>query len=821
MEAFLKDLKHSARMFLRSPGFTIAAVAALALGTGENTAIFSVVNTVLLKPLNYPDPERIVQFYVTTPGGSGPGASVPKFSVWKDQASVFQDVAAYETGGAGLNMTGGAFPEQVKGIHATADYFRLFGTPFQLGRPFAAEEDRPNGPKVLVISDGLWKRRFGADPNIVGKAIQLGGNSYVVVGVIGPAFQFPTDPDVWIPFQFDLNTAEQVHYFYAAARLKPGVTLNMANAQLKVAVEQFRRKFPGGEVMGPNDGFMVRPLRDSIVSGVESSLWILAGAVGFVLLIACANVANLLLARATGRRREIAIRAAVGANRGRIVRQLLTESALLSAAGGVLGLLVGMLAIRALLAVNPINLPRIGENGASVVMDWRVLLFTLTVSMGTGILFGLIPALDASRADLTSTLKESSGRSGSGFRQNKARSLLVISEMSLAVVLLIGAALLIRTYLALRTVDPGFDSHHVLTMETSLTGPRFEKTIGVAQVVRDGKDRLEALPGVEVAATTCCLPLEGELGLPLIIEGRPLTNGPAHGGAKWTTVSAGFFEVFKIPILRGRSFTSRDDGASLPVVIINQSLSKQFWPNSDPLNSRLIIGKGAGPAFDEPARQIIGVVGDMRDDGLNHEPPAEMYIPVTQVRDGVTALNAGIGPLIWLIRTKGEPHSVAAVVRNQLREASGGLPVARIRSMDDVVVASTARSDFSMLLLSIFGGSALLLAAIGIYGLMAYSVEQRTQELGIRTALGAERGTVRNLVMAQGMRLAAIGVVAGLAIAFAMTRLLADLLYGVKPWDPLVFVAAPLLLTAVALFAVWLPARRATQIDPLDALRYE
>jgi putative ABC transport system permease protein len=821
MEDFLKDLKHSVRMFLRSPGFTIAAVAALALGTGENTAIFSVVNTVLLKPLTYPDPDRIVQFYVTSPGGSGPGASVPKFSVWKDQSSVFQDVAAYDSGGPGLNMTGGAFPEQVKGIHATADYFRLFGTPFQLGRPFSGDEDQPNGPRVLVISDGLWKRRFGADPNMVGKAIQLGGDSYVVVGVVGPNFQFPSDPDVWLPFQFDLNSTQQAHYFFAAGRLKPGVTLNLANAQLKLAVEQFRRKFPGGEVMGPNDGFAVRPLRDSIVSGVESSLWILVGAVGFVLLIACANVANLLLARATGRRREIAVRAAVGASRGRIIRQLLTESALLSAAGGVLGLLLGIVAIRGLLAVNPINLPRIGEHGADVALDWRVLLFTLTVSIGTGILFGLIPALDASRSDLTSTLKESNGRSGSGFRQNKARSLLVISEMSLAIVLLIGAALLIRTYWALRSVDPGFDTHRVLTMETSLTGPRFEKTAGVAQVVRDGKERLEALPGVEVAATTCCLPLEGGFGLPLIIEGRPLTNGPAHGGAKWTTISAGFFEVFKIPIVRGRTFTARDDGASLPVVIINQSLAKKFWPDSDPLNSRLIIGKGAGPLFDEPARQIIGVVGDTHDGGLNREPPPQMYIPVSQVPNGVTALNAGIGPLIWLVRTKGEPHSAATAVENQLREASGGLPVARIRSMDDVVLASTARSDFSMLLLSIFGGSALLLAAIGIYGLMAYSVEQRTQELGIRMALGAERSDVRNLVIAQGMQLAIVGVAVGLVIAFAMTRLMSGLLFGVKPWDPLVFTIAPVVLTAVALFAVWLPARRATQIDPLDALRYE
>ena len=821
MEDFLKDLKHSVWMFLSSPGFTLAALAALALGTGANTAIFSVVNAVLLKPLTYPDPDRIVQFLLTSPNGSGPGASVTKFSLWKEQANVFQDVTAYDFGGPGMNLTGGAFPEQVKGIHVTADYFRLFGAPVQLGRTFTADEDQPNGPRVMVISDGLWRRRYGADPQMVGKAIQLGGDSYVVVGILSPSFNFEQPSDLWLPFQFDLNSNDQAHYFLAAGRLKPGVTMEMANAQLKLTADQFRRKFPGSEAMGPKDGFAVQPLRDSIVGDVRSSLLVLVGAVGFVLLIACANVANLLLARATGRRREIAIRAAVGAGRWRIIRQLLTESVLLAMVGGVLGLGLGIAGVRALLTVNPGNLPRIGEQGVGVTLDWRVLLFTVIVSLVTGILFGLIPALDAARADLSSTLRESGSRTGSGFRQNKARSLLVISEMSLAIVLLIGAALLIRTFLALRTVNPGFDPHHVLTMEMSLTGPRFEKTAGVAQVAREGKERLESVPGVEVAATSCCLPLEGGYGLPLIIVGRPLTNGPSHGGAGWYNVSPGFFEVFKIPVLRGRAFNIRDDAASAPVVIINQALAKQFWPKGDPLNDRLIIGKGVGPEFEEPARQIIGVVGDMRDGGLNRDPPPAMYIPVSQVADGIMALNARIGPIIWIIRTKGDPHSAIAAAQSELRKASGGLAVAQVKTMDDVVVRSTAREDFNMLLLTSFGCSALLLAAIGIYGLMAYSVQQRTQELGIRMALGAQADDVRNLVVGQAMRLALAGVVLGVAAAFGLTRLLAGLLYGVKPWDPLVFVAVPIILMAAALVAVWLPARRATQIDPLDALRYE
>ncbi len=451
MENFFKDLKHSLRLFRHSPAFTIAAIAALALGIGANTAIFSVVNTVLLKPLTYPDPDRIVQFLLYSPQGSGAGASVTKFNIWRQQTNVFQDVAAYETSGPGLNLTGSFFPEQLHGIRVTADYFHLFGAPIERGRSFTAQEDSPHAGEFVVISDSLWRRRFGADPNIVGKAITLSGQSYTVIGIMGPDFAIDPPADVWIPFQFDLNSSDQAHYFVAAARLKPGVTLAQANAQLQLAANQFRRKYPG--VIGPKDGFRVQPLQDSIVSNVRSSLWILVGAVSFVLLIACANVANLLLARATGRKREIAIRAAIGAGRGRIIRQLLTESVLLSFAGGILGLIIGIVGVRALLAVSPGNIPRIGEHGAAVTLDWRVLLFTLLIALLTGILFGLIPALDASRADLSGSLKESSGRSGTGLRQNKARSLLVVSETALALVLLIGAALLIRTFVALRMVN--------------------------------------------------------------------------------------------------------------------------------------------------------------------------------------------------------------------------------------------------------------------------------------------------------------------------------------------------------------------------------
>jgi putative ABC transport system permease protein len=813
------DIKHALHMFIKNPGFTLAAVGALALGVGANTAIFSVVNTVLLKPLTYPDPDRIIQFQLTSPEGSGSGASITKFHNWQEQTSVFQDVSAYDFGGPGFNLTG-AVPEQIHGIHVSKDYFKLFGAPVMLGRTFTQQEDLPNGGKVVVLSYGLWKRKFGSNPNIVGTTISLGNEPYTIVGVLGP--NFDTDPvsDIWLPFQFDPNSVNQGHFFIAAARLKPGVTLAQANAQLKVAADQFRRRYPGG-VLDPKNGFAAVPLRDSIVSDVRSSLFVLLGAVGFVLLIACANVANLLLVRATGRKREFAIRAAMGAGRMRIIGQLLTESILLSVSGGILGLILGYVGVRALLTVSPGDIPRIGENGAGVSLDWRVLLFTMGVSLLTGILFGLFPAFSASRPDLNTTLKESSNRSGTGFRSGIARSILVVSEVSLALVLLIGAALLIRTYLALREVKPGFDSHHVLAMDMSLTGDRFLKSAGVAQLVRDGRDRLSTIPGVEADASTCCLPLEGGFGLPFAILGRPTNADGNTGGSGWMSASPGYFSVFKIPILRGRDFTIQDDGTAPGVVILNEAMVKKFWPKGDALGQQIVIGKGVGPQFAEGPRQIIGIVGDIHDGGLNRDPRPLMIVPQAQVTDGMTALNAGIDPVEWIVRTSGDPHQLASQITEQLRQASGGFPVARIRTMDEVLVRSTAREDFNMLLLTIFGASALILAAIGIYGLMAYSVQQRTQEMGIRMALGADRGRIRNLVVWHGMRLALIGVAIGVGAAYGLSHLIASLLFGVKAYDPTVFVAVPVILAAVALFAVWMPATRASKLDPMQALRVE
>ena len=817
MSNFRDNFKHALRMFRANPGFTFAAVAALALGIGINTAIFTVVDTVLLKPLTYPDADRMVEFLLTSPQGNGAIASIPKFFQWRQQTSVFQDVAAYDFGGPGFNLTGDR-PEQVHGIHVTEAFFRLFGASPMLGRTFTPQEDSPNGGKIVVLSYGLWQRKFGGNPDIIGSALSLGNEPYTIVGVLNNSFVSDPEADILLPFQFDPNSTNQGHYFKAAGRLKPGVTLAQANALLKVAADQFRRRYP--DALGPKDGFAVEPLRDSIVGDARKSLLVMLGAVSLVLLIACANVANLLLVHATGRKREFAIRAAMGAGRKRIILQLLTESVLLSVTGGLLGLALGYVGLRGLLAMSPGDIPRIGEHGAAVTIDWRVLAFTLGVSLFTGILFGLFPAIGASRPDLNSTLKESSNRAGTGFHQSKARSLLVISEISLAMVLLIGAALLIRTFLALHRVNPGFDSHNLLTMEMSLTGDRFQKTAGVAQLVRDGRERLNAIPGVEVSASTCCLPMEGGFGLPFLVVGRPVDKGQPVG-AGWMDASAGYFEAFKIPILRGRDFTDRDVAGAPGVVVINESMAKKYWPKENPVGQQIIIGKGVGPEFDEPARQIIGVAGDIHNGGLGRDPFPLMIVPQAQVPDGMTALNARIGPVVWLVRTHTDPHQLISAVSEQLRQASGGFPVARVRSMDEVVVHSTARESFNMLLLSIFGASALVLASIGIYGLMAYSVQQRTQEMGIRMALGADRGRIRNLVVWQGMQLTIVGVIVGAGAAFGLTRLIASLLFGVKSWDPIVFVTVPVVLAAVALLAVWLPATRASRLDPMAALRVE
>ncbi len=820
LETFLQDLKHSLRMFRQSWGFTLAAVAALALGIGANTAIFSVVSAVLLKPVPFPEPDRLVMFMTTFPQGQGSGASPAKFQHFREQSTVVQDGAAFRTGV--VNYTGGALPEQLR----SAGLGRLLQAVRRAGRsadaPSAPREDRPNGERVVVISENLWTRQFNSDPNVIGQPLSLSGEQYTVIGIIGSSFnveEFGPQPDVWTAFQFDPNTNDQGHYFQSAGRLKVGVTLEQARARFAVSAGDFNRKFPNA--LGRGSGFSVQPFGEAFVGNVKTSLLVMVGAVGFVLLIACANVANLLLVRATGRRREIAVRAAIGAGRGRIMRQLLTESVVLSLTGGVdrprarRGRHQGAAhrqhrrpaahrprrrAGRHRLARARVHARGVDRHGHPVRPDPRAARLARRSQLHA----------EGKRRPLRHRLPSEQGALGARGDRSRARA----HPRS------IGSALLIRTSLALRSVDPGFDANGVLTMRMSLTGPRFQKSENVELMVRDGVERLRRIPGVVTASATCCVPLEGGYGLPFIIVGRPL-EGPAHGGGGWITSSPGFFDVYKIPIKRGRAFSDRDTASSPAVVIINEAMAKQYWPKGDPLNDRLAIGRGVMREFkDEPERQIIGIVGDVRDGGLNNEPGPRMYIPQAQVPDAANALNVRLTPMAWVVRTRVEPMSLSAQIQEELRKASG-LPVSDIRAMDEVVQRSMSRQRFNMWLMSVFGGSALLLAAIGIYGLMAYSVQQRTQEIGIRLALGAEAHHVKNMVVFQGMALTMVGVVVGLASAFALARVLQSLLFGVQARDPLVFVSVPVVLSLVAFFAVWIPARRASKVDPLIALRYE
>jgi putative ABC transport system permease protein len=820
LDHLAQDLRYGLRQLRRRPAFTATAVAALALGIGVTTAIFSVVNTVLLRPLPVADPDRLVM--LTTLGSSdGDAASPSKFVHWQTESSVLQDVSAIFS--SPMNYTSGKTTEQWRSSRVSASAFRCWGVPILKGRGFTREEDLPSGPSVALISEEIWKHRFASDPLILGKTISLNGEPRTIVGIAGNVaaqHEFGPRSDVYVPFQIDPHTTNLGNYFDVLARLKPGVGLEEARSRLQASTAEYRAKFPGA--LGPKERFTVKPLRDAIVGDARPLLVLLLGAVSFVLLIACANVTNLLLVRAAGRRREIAIRAAIGAGRGRVIRQLLTESVLLSAAGGALGLLLGHAGIRALLAVNTAGLPLVGPNGTEVTMDWRVMTFAIVVSLVTGIVFGLFPAFQGSRTDVSSILKNNDGRSSTGLRLRKAHAALVISEVGLAVILLVGSALLIRSFAALYAVQPGFETKNVVTMDVLMAGPKNSKASRVADTVRRGLERIRSTPGVAAAGTTCCLPLaQGTFNENFEIVGDGRASSPAED-IGWTTISSGYFDAYKIAMKRGRQFTDRDDSKSPAVVIINERMAQTYWKDADPLKDRILIGQDAGvnEFKDEPVRQIIGIVSDVREEGLDSKPRAVMYVPQAQLTDAESALFFRLLPMGWVIRTQAESQPLVKTIQEELENATG-LPVTGVASMDQVVWAQTGRERFNLLLMTIFGCSALLLAAIGIYGLMAHTVAQQTQEIGIRLALGAEASGITRAVVRQGMSLALAGVLIGLAAAWGLARWMESLLFGVKTHDPMVYLTVPAILSLVALIAVWPAAARASRVSPAESLRYE
>jgi putative ABC transport system permease protein len=818
-EKVWQDVRYGVRGLCRSPGFTIAAILTLMLGIGGTTAIFTVVDRILLLPLAGPDPSRVVVLMQGTGDQLSPLTSIPKFMMWRDQPKIFEETKLGGIPGSmRVNLLGGDHPQQYRATKESMNFFSLYGIPFAKGRGFVAEEDSPGGPPVAVLTNDLWRNRFGSDPNIVGKSINLDDTEYTVVGVMKPVYGPDVNVgDIILPLQADPNSANQGNDLVGVARLRAGVTMAQAIAATKVMADRFHERYPA--MMGPKQTFTLKTAREVVVAGVSTALWTLLAAVGLVLLIACTNIASLMLARATVRRREVSIRMALGAGPARIVRQILTESMVVSGLGGAIGLLVGFFGVRLLLAVNPVMMPRLGEHNQAIKLDWRIVLFAVGVSLLAGAISGVAPAIKASRTDLAASINE--GGTHSGIRGSRTRSLLVVCETALAMILLVGAALLIRSFHDLTTVNPGFQSHNILTMDMSMMGPRFKTTAAVAKVVGRATQLIENLPGVETAAAACCMPLDANYGLPFNIEGVPPTKGPYNGLAVWSSISPGYFKVFRIPLLRGRAFTLQDDGKSEPVVIINEAMAKRFWPKGDEIGVRITIGRGLGPPFADPPREIVGVVGDVRDTGLNNEPFPTMFVPIAQVADAFTQESATLIPLQWMIRTRVAPYSLRSEIQDQLRIASGGLPVGAVRTMDEVVAHSVAYQKFSVLLLSTFAGIGLLLAAVGAYGVVAYSVQQRTQEIGIRMTLGASSQDVRAMVVRQGMLLAVAGIVLGVGGGLSVTRVMRNLLYSVGPRDPLMFAATAILLAVVALVACYIPARRASRVDPLVALRYQ
>jgi putative ABC transport system permease protein len=815
------DLRYALRTCRRSPGFTLVAVLTLAVGIGANTAIFSLVDAVFLTPLPYPDPSRLVLFMTTAPEGDFPHASQAKFNTWRTLASTFDSIAAFDI--RLINIPAGDRFDRVMVGKVSADFFSLFGARMQAGRAFSAAEDAPGGTRVAVISDAFWAQRFQRG-NGIGQALRLNGESYVIVGILQPTFEagiitnlHDSGPDIYVPLQIDPASTDLAASFYVAGHVRSSVSLSEAQSRVAATAADLRRRFPA--VIRQGDGVTVHPYQTLLRRSDRAPLLLLSGAVALVLLIACANLANLMLARGAARTREIAVRAALGATRRRLVRQLLTESLLLAAVGGVGGFLLGWMAIDAVIALRGPAITRIGLTDHGVPIRVGILIFTSAVSIVSLLAFGLWPAMIASRVDLGRRMNDAASDRGTGRRQRRLGGMLTAAELGIAVVLLIGAGLLIRTFANLGRVHTGFDIHDVLALQ--VTGdPRGRTTSEVARAIRTGQARLRAIPGVIDATVSCCPPIDvgnRDVTLRYIIEGRSL-DGPYHGMGGWRPVAPGYFETLKIPVLRGRTFTDRDSLDAPGVVIINQAMADKWWPHGDAIGKRVTLGKGIGGAWDEPSREIVGIAANVRDVALDQEPQPANYVPIGQLTDGVSAW---LDEVTWLVRTEGAAGSLRARIAKALQEASGGMPVTTVGELETLIGRSTARAAFRMWLMGAFASIALLLAAIGVYGVMAYAVRQRTREIGIRIAIGAEPRDVTRMVVLGSLRYSLVGIVAGVACAVWVSRLVTAFLFGITPWDPIAFAIAVIVLTVVAVAAAWIPARRAARIDPLLALRAE
>ncbi|MGE0129992.1 MAG: ABC transporter permease [Blastocatellales bacterium] len=809
MQTIWQDLRYGARMLLKSPNVTLIAIITLALGIGANTAIFSVANTALLRPLPYQNPGDLVMVWETAPKLGFPHNDVApaNFLDWRDQNQVFTQIAAF--GGASLSLTGRGEPERIEGARVSASLFPLLGVAPALGRVFNEQEDRFEAPGVIVLSHGLWHRRFGGDPGVVGQNLTLDNRPYTVVGVMPAHFRFPgREQEFWMPMGFNPDEAagRGDHYLSVVARLKPGVTRRQAQTEMDAIAARLQQQYPRTNT---DQGVALVPLHEEFAGAIRKPLLILLGVVGFVLLIACANVTNLLLARATLRAQELTIRAALGASRLRLTRQLLTESILLALSGGAVGALLAIWGVDLLETLVPENLAQARD----IVVDGRVLGFTAVVSLLTGVVFGLAPALQVSRPNLTEALKEG-GRGGAGGEsRGRLRGALVIGEIALSLVLLTGAGLMIKSFYRLTSVDPGFQPDKALTMRMQLSGEKYGDPVKRREFYDRMLQQAQSLPGVQSAGVITQLPLTTQgLHFSFSLEGQPPMPAANLPQAAFRVISRDYFRAIGIPLLRGRSFTPQDTADAQAVVVINRTMAERFWPTQEALGKRFKVGASDGQ---NPWMVVVGVVGDVRQSSLDQALKPEMYVSHLQDRRFFAM------PRDLVVRTTGDPISMAAAVRAEIWKLDKDLPLFRVRTMEQILSESVAAQRFNMLLLTVFAALALLLAAIGIYGLMSYATAQRTHEIGIRLALGARASDVLRLVMRQGVILTISGVAVGLAGAFALTRVMTGLLFGVSATDPLIFTLIASLLTLVALLACYLPARRAAKVDPMVALRYE
>ncbi len=811
METFLQDLRFGVRMLIKSPGFTIVAVIALALGIGANSAIFSVVNAILLRPLAYEKAQELVLIYHNYPK-INLRASVSAFGYthYRDNAKSFATMAAQR--GLPVNLTGQGEPERLAGTAVSTNFFQMLGVEAAQGRTFAAGEDQQGRNRVAVLSHSFWQRRFGGSPTTLNSTIMLNGEGHTVVGIMPPTFEFGRElgqiVDLWAPLTF---TPDQLssnsltfEFLFVIARLKPGVSIQQAQAEMDTIAGNLRQQYMQG-ADASNWNLLLQPFRELIVGDIRPMLFLLLGAVGLVLLIACSNVANLLLARGAARQKELAIRNSLGAGRGRIIRQLLTESMLLALIGGALGLALGYFGVKVLVALNESRIPRAHELG----LDPLVFGFTALVSVLTGVLFGLVPALQISRHDLHESLKEG-GRSGAGGVRSRVRNALVVIEVALAMILLISAGLLIKSFIRVQQVDPGFRPQNLLSMQIALPDLKYREPAQRHAFFKDLIERVRVLPGVTAAGATSVLPMSGSNSSGSFqIEGRIVPQGQSSPhGDRWSATSD-YPKTMGIPLIRGRYFEDRDSAEAPGVAIIDETMARKYWPDEDAVGKRITFEGGR----DNPRwREIVGIIGHVKHRGLEGESRVQYYIPYQQ------RPQAG---MFLVVRTTGEPESVAGTVRATVLELDRDLPVFRVQTLERYVSDSMAQRRFAMYLFGIFAAIALVLAAVGLYGVMAYSVTQRTHEIGVRMALGARSQDVVAMVVRQGMVLAGIGLVVGLGAAFGLTRLMATLLFGVNVRDLTIFAVISVILAVIAMFASFIPARRATRVDPLVALRYE